>query len=71
MANALYDKGREGFLDGSIDWDASVVAVSLPMPSSYSSLPAIVDVEIEVEAATGGKTTFRSRRAYEMVKDAI
>lgn len=21
MANALYDKGREGFLDGSIDWD--------------------------------------------------
>ena len=21
MANALYDHGREGFLDGSIDWD--------------------------------------------------
>jgi len=21
MANVLYDKGREGFLDGSIDWD--------------------------------------------------
>lgn len=21
MANALYDSGREGFLDGSIDWD--------------------------------------------------
>lgn len=21
MANALYDKGREGFLDGSLDWD--------------------------------------------------
>lgn len=23
MANALFDKGREGFLDGSIDWDSS------------------------------------------------
>lgn len=22
MANALFDKGREGFLDGTIDWDA-------------------------------------------------
>jgi hypothetical protein len=23
MANALYDKGREGFLDGNIDWDTN------------------------------------------------
>jgi hypothetical protein len=23
MANALYDSGREGFLDGSIDWDTN------------------------------------------------
>ena len=23
MANALYDPGREGFLDGSIDWDTN------------------------------------------------
>lgn len=23
MANALYEKGREGFLDGSIDWDTN------------------------------------------------
>lgn len=25
MANALYDKGREGFLDGSIDWDTNTI----------------------------------------------
>lgn len=25
MANALYDKGREGFLDGSIDWDTDTI----------------------------------------------
>lgn len=25
MANAMYDKGREGFLDGSIDWDTNTI----------------------------------------------
>lgn len=25
MSNALYDKGREGFLDGSIDWDTNTI----------------------------------------------
>lgn len=25
MANALYDKGREGFLGGDIDWDANTI----------------------------------------------
>lgn len=29
MANALYDKGREGFLDGSIDYDTAVIKVVL------------------------------------------
>ena len=29
MANALYDKGREGFLDGSIDWDTNDIKVIL------------------------------------------
>lgn len=29
MASALYDKGREGFLDGSIDWDTDDIRVML------------------------------------------
>lgn len=29
MANALYDKGREGFLDGSIDWDTNNIKLIL------------------------------------------
>lgn len=29
MANALYDKGREGFLGGDIDWDANTIKASL------------------------------------------
>lgn len=29
MANALYEKGREGFLDGSIDWDTNDIRIIL------------------------------------------
>lgn len=29
MANVLFDKGREGFLDGSIDWDTAAIKAAL------------------------------------------
>jgi hypothetical protein len=35
MAAALYDKGREGFLDGSIDWDTDDIRVML-VKTGYS-----------------------------------
>lgn len=35
MANTLFDPGREGFLDGSIDWDTDDVRVML-VKSAYS-----------------------------------
>lgn len=35
MASALYDPGREGFLDGSIDWDTNDQRVMLVL-SSYT-----------------------------------
>lgn len=35
MANALYDPGREGFLDGSIDWDTGDIRVML-VKSAYA-----------------------------------
>lgn len=35
MANALFDPGREGFLDGSIDWDTDDVRVML-VRSTYT-----------------------------------
>lgn len=35
MANALYDKGREGFLDGSIDWDTDNIKVVLIDTDDY------------------------------------
>jgi len=36
MANALYDKGREGFLDGSIDWDTDNIKVVLIDAADYT-----------------------------------
>jgi hypothetical protein len=35
MANALFNPGREGFLDGSIDWDTDDIRVMLIL-SSYT-----------------------------------
>ena len=35
MANALFDPGREGFLDGTIDWDTGDIRAMLVL-SSYS-----------------------------------
>lgn len=36
MANALYGKGREGFLDGSIDWDTDTIKVALIDTGAYT-----------------------------------
>ena len=36
MANALYDYGREGFLDGSIDWDTDDIRVILVDSADYT-----------------------------------
>lgn len=36
MASALYDKGREGFLDGSIDWDTDNIKCVLVDTGTYT-----------------------------------
>ena len=36
MANTLYDHGREGFLDGSIDWDTDDIRCILVDTADYS-----------------------------------
>lgn len=36
MANALYDKGREGFLDGSIDWDTDSIKIVFVDAADYT-----------------------------------
>lgn len=38
MANAIYGKGREGFLGGDIDWDADVIKAVAVDTSAYTVL---------------------------------
>jgi len=64
MANALYDKGREGFLDGSIDWDtddircilvdAADYTVDLATHDNLDDIPA--PARVAVSGALTGKT---------------
>jgi len=61
MANALFDPGREGFLDGSIDWDTGDQRVML-VRSTYTFdaadkfLTDIGAVDNGRSAALGSKT---------------
>src|SRR3972149_2019510 len=65
MANALYDKGREGFLDGSIDWDTDDIRVILACGSFYSPDPAndlCVDaVDVQARTAVSSVLTGKTR----------
>lgn len=36
MASGLYDKGREGFLDGNIDWDTDTIKCVLVDTGTYT-----------------------------------
>lgn len=64
MANALYDKGREGFLDGSIDWDTDDIRAILIDTGAYTPNLGTHDflddvpggARIAVSGALSGKT---------------
>lgn len=51
MANALYDAGRQGFLDGSIDWDTDDIRVILVDTADYTVNLATHDNLDDVVAA--------------------
>jgi hypothetical protein len=58
MANALYDKGREGFLDGTIDWDTDDIKAMLVDAADYTVNLAtdedLADVPAAARVATSG-----------------
>lgn len=61
MANALYDHGREGFLDGSIDWDTDDIRVILVDTADYTVNLAthdnLDDIPAAARVATSGALT--------------
>jgi hypothetical protein len=64
MANSLFDKGRQGFLDGSIDWDTDNIKVVLvdhgvdtPVIATDDNLDDIIaGARIATSANLGTKT---------------
>lgn len=72
MANALYAKGRQGFLDGSIDWDTDTIKCVLVDTGAYTvDLAAhqfLSDVPSGARIATSGALT--SPTATDGVADA-
>lgn len=51
MANALYDFGRQGFLEGSIDWDTDTIKLILVDVADYTVNLATHDNLDDVPAA--------------------
>lgn len=69
MANALYDKGREGFLDGSIDWDTDNIKAVLVR--GYTVNLATHDMLDDVTGAGGTLVATSANLASKTKTDGI
>lgn len=72
MANALYAKGREGFLDGSIDWDTNTIKAVLLDAAEYTPNLATDDNldDVPALARVGTPQTLGSKTVTGGVADA-
>lgn len=61
MANALYDNGREGFLDGSINWQSDSIKAVLVDTGAYTASLAsnkfLADIPSAARVATSPNLT--------------
>ena len=70
MANALYDKGRQGFLDGSIDWDTDDIRLAL-LSAGYTPDLATHDMVDDLGANIVARSgAFTGKSATDGVADA-
>jgi len=64
MANALYDKGREGFLGATIDWDGDNIKIILSDAADYvknlATDNALDDVAAGARVATSGNLSSKT-----------
>lgn len=58
MANALYDKGREGFLGGTNDWDTNTIKITCVDAADYTKDLAAHDNYDDITA--GGRVATSS-----------
>lgn len=69
MANFLYDKGRQGFLDGSIDWDTDDVRATLVR--GYTPNQSTHDMLDDVTGAGGTLVSTTSALGTKTVTDGV
>lgn len=72
MANALYDAGRQGFLDGAIDWDTNTIKLMF-IDEADDTIDLAVDDNLDDRAAASRVATsgaFTSPTATAGVADA-
>lgn len=72
MANSLFDRGRQGFLDGEIDWGSSNIKCVLVDHADDTPVPAtdedLADIGAAARVATSGN--FASKTVTAGVADA-
>ncbi len=65
MANALYDRGRQGFLAGEIDWDANDIRIilideaddTIDLALDEDLADRVAGARVATSSALGSKTT--------------
>lgn len=70
MANALFDKGREGFLAGEIDWDTAVIKVSLVRGYTFSAAHQFVSDVTATGTLAATSSALASKTTTSGVADA-
>ena len=71
MANALFNPGREGFLDGTIDWDTAVIKIALVRGYTYSASHKFVsDVTSNSGVLAATSAALSSKTVTDGVADA-
>lgn len=69
MTNALWNPGREGFLDGTIDWDTATIKVSLVRGYTFTATHKFVS-DLTATGTLVATATLASKTVTDGVADA-
>lgn len=69
MANALYDRGREGFLAGDIDWDADNIKIVLI--DEDDDVPDLANDEDLADRVAGARVATSGNLASKTTTDGV
>ena len=70
MTNALFNPGREGFLDGSIDWDTGTIKISAVRGYTFSASHKFVSDVTGAGGTLAATATLASKTVTDGVADA-